>query len=358
MATRKKRVVTKTREVDEQPPDDLSELLAQYGSGYRVKIQRQSDAPPRNWLYVETMDLTPEVVEDVKERFGGGNYRGLVYDGVKYVRGGTMTFSIAGRAKREDDGESAATDRLGRLEAAVLKLVEKPEGGGIAAGVALVTSMIAALTPIIAPFVAKIGAGGGGADVVTTLQLMQDAETKGYAQGEQMGKLLAGVPTDGGIAEVAKQNLPVVLGLIRDQIKSRAPGTAPAASAPPVAIVEDARVQVDANPLPSEYDWLPTLRPFYPRIAAQADNDTDPTVIADFALSQMDPPLVVAIQAATKRDDFLPVMRGELASIAQTHHQWVEEFLGQVVNACREEADATTVPPVAKTTRTTKSPRK
>ena len=64
-------------------------------------------------------------------------------------------------------------------------------------------------------------------------------------------------------------------------------------------------------PMPAEYQWLVALRPFRASIEREAEQDTDPNVVADYALEKLkNSPMEAAVYACALREDFAPTLRG------------------------------------------------
>ena len=312
----------------EAESDTLADLIAQHGGGNRAKLSRFTvTAGIKRWEYIDTVDVTPTLLDDVKQTYGGGAYRALVsrHDGT-YIKGGTLTFDIAGKSKDPRDDE-IADDRLTRLETALAQKTKPSDIGDVVKNITLVvTALGAVLTPII-----PLLRANGGTDPVHLLGLLQDAETKGEQRGREYGKLLAGTGTD-SLADVATKFFPPLMSLVGENMKRQR-----AESAPIPAPVPDAVAVVDALPL--EYQWLPALRPFYHHIAGQARAERNPDIIADFALQQMDDTLLQAVTAAARRDDFKPVMLGELATVAIHAPDWLNDFLERIISETLPEIE-------------------
>jgi hypothetical protein len=339
------------RDEEAEQRDTLATMLEEFGpAGHTVKLYRQSDTPPRRMDYVATLELTPTLVEDVQAKFGGGVYRGQVHNETGFMRGRSINFSIAGRAKIRDEEEGRpGGDRITRLEEKIDKLSEKPANGdGVERVVNIITGIATALTPLLAPLLAR----NGGGDVVATLTLVKDAEERGERRGQQLGTLLAGGggSTD-SLADVAKAYLPQLVTLVSQNVKVRQQqnGATPVAEVAPPAPPALPPGEV----LPREYDWLPTLRPVYGQLAREADENNDPGLIADYALSKMPAPLLEAIQRASMLPDFRDRMRAELATVAAAHSEWLDEFLARIIEDCAPEVPA---PPTS--TRTAKGKKK
>lgn len=318
---------------DDEGREALSTILSEYGGagGYNVKLQRQSTTPPRMWLYLATVELTPDFVDDIQARFGGGLYRGTLYQGSKYMAGRVLKFAIDGKPKSADDDDTSQdAGRLARLEEAIAKLSEpKSNGNGLTDGVALVTTLIAALVPVLK------SPAGNGPDAVALLALMNTAEEKGERRGRELGRLESG-GTD-SMASVAEKYLPPIISLMRDKREriDQAPASNGAGAPPPppqpVALPQPSMAPTQ-EPEP-EYFWLAALRPYYAAVVAQANADADPEVIADFAVMKFDDDLCNAIYTASSRGDFTAIMRREFAPIFSTRPDWLAEFLARIVQA-------------------------
>jgi len=320
---------------DEIGREALTTLLDEYGSagGYSVRLQRQSPTPPRIWLYVASLDLTPDLVEDVRLRFGGGNYRGVLYQGSKYMPGRVLKFAIDGKPKSPDDDDAETnqdTGRLARLEEAIAKLSEpKSNGNGLTDGVALVTTLIAALVPVLK------SPAGNGPDAVALLALMNTAEEKGERRGRELGRLESG--GNDSMVSVAEKYLPPIISLMRDKREriDQAPASvAPAPISSPPAVIQQPQPSMAPTQEPEpDYFWLASLRPYYAAVVSQANADADPEVIADFAVMKFDDDLCNAIYTASSRPDFTAIMRREFAPIFSTRPEWLAEFLARIVLA-------------------------
>lgn len=326
---------------EERERDGLAALLNEFGAiGYQVKLYRQSDAPPRVWLYLNKLEMSPELVEDVQSQYGGGSYRALVYDGQKYVKGGTILFAIAGKPRLDDDAAGGG-DRLARLERQLERIAE-PKTNSVEQGVTLITGIIAALTPLVAPLLTLLKPRENGGSVVETLQLVSDAEARGEARGRTIGTLEA---DKGGasLGDVANQYLPAIVSVLDNNRKQRAlpAGAAPATpEAAPAAAVTPAPFPVPTTTPEPEYLWMQELRPFHPRLMQQARADTDPAIVADFALAQMPDELLAAIATAAARSDFTTILTTELVTIGQQYPAWVENFVFRVWQVSQPEPAA------------------
>lgn len=111
--------------------EQLSSLLEELGgAGYRVRMDRKDSRGELE--YLGTVDLTPDLLDDVRARWGGGRYRGRVVN----ARGGyerSLTFGIAGAPRDPEPAPApvagaAAPDRLAHLEAIVTRLGEQLGG--------------------------------------------------------------------------------------------------------------------------------------------------------------------------------------------------------------------------------------
>lgn len=324
--------LTTAQNEEENERATLDTLLDEYGaSGYMLKISRQKETPPRLWQYLATMELTSELVEDVKAQYGGGNYRGLLYSGVKYVQGKVLRFSIAGRPKLDEEPDSPSDDRMTRLEVALAKLSEPKSGNPLNEGLVLVTGLIAALVPVFK----STGSGGNHQDPAVLLALMQGAEERGERRGREIGRLENGAQGDGMSATV-KEYMPSIISLMKDKATRQiaAPPESPAALPAPAATDSPAAQPVNPAPtvpLEPEYAWLAALRPFYGALAQQADDNADPEIIADFALMKFDDELIRIVHESTSRPDFHAIMRRELRAISLRHPEWVDAFVTRIV---------------------------
>lgn len=306
------------------PPDDrpeiVQQLLARYGqSGYRADVRRLTLTRPQRWESLGRMDLTTNLEEDVRQVYGGGEYKcyTLESDGT-FVKGAMIPFTLGGRPKYPDDqGDSPARPNadVARLEAAIEKLTTKQsDDDRIQRTIGTITAIITAVTPLAKALLERNNGGGG--DVASQLEMLHNAEQRGRQDGKELGMLLAG-GAEPGMGSVVAQYLPSIVDLMKTKrLLEAAPASAtPVVHAPP-APAAPAPAPAPGEVLMPEYDWLPTLRPHYPALAAQGEAGTDPDLVASFALEQLNEELRDAIWAASSRDDFLPTMRAEFANPA------------------------------------------
>lgn len=119
-------------------PDDagddeqLGALLAEFGgaTGYAARVERKDARGGAD--YLGTLELTADLLDDVRAAWGGGKYRARIVDADKrYVR--SIQFGIAGAPR---DPEALATPAPGRAPAAEPDRLERLELaiGGLAEG--------------------------------------------------------------------------------------------------------------------------------------------------------------------------------------------------------------------------------
>lgn len=304
--------------------DNLVDLLRQIGTADRIyaKLERLNG---RDYEYLGTVDpVTPELVDDVKVRFGGGKYRGRVFNDAGYVKGGMLHFVIGGRPKTEDGEDRVSDDRLARIEA---KLEKAPAESN---GLTMVKEIVAVVTPLMTMLIPLLKPSGNGGSIAETLTLMQTAEEKGERRGLRLGRLENG----GGettMLGVADKYLPPILGMMSKRMEA-SPTPAPEQSrSTNEPNLEPKTVQVYTPIIPPEYAWLESIRPYYHLLPAQAQHGADPAVVAEFALTQLDDAQLQAVALAVKRADFLETMRTELAPLVARHADWANEFLTHIV---------------------------
>lgn len=320
--------------VVEGEPDPLDALLAEFSeSGHYVKLQRQTERAPRVWQHIGRIELSHDMVEDVREQFGGGAYKALIYTALhKYKR--TVDFHVAGRPKvLEGEEVSAATslpvpDYVARIEALLERM--KPAAPPVDP---LDTALkIVALMQKSEPAVA-------GADVATTLKMLQDAEERGERRGMQLGELKAGGGGGDSLGDVAAKYLPGLIDVMRANTPAH---PAPVAYVPtPVAPASaPAPAIVPALTLPAGYEWLAELLVLYPRLHQQAVTSRDPEVIADFAVEQFSDELADRIAAVSARDEFVMTVIGALPPQSAQYHEWFVRFLERMREALSDDGGA------------------
>lgn len=354
MATRKTKTTSRRRVVDEvreeeEPRDPIADLRAQFGmEGYRLKLERYNETPPKHWEYVAMIEPSEELHEYIMSEYGGGKYRIQVRTASGYQKGGLFSLNIAGLSKSPQDRNGAGGEQLARLEKVVERLAERPATNGdeaLTRIVAIITTIATAATPIIAALMNRPATQG--ADVATTLQLVSDAEARGRRLGEQLGTLTAAAAGGGGgersdsLGDVAREYLPKIVDLARDNMKRRHNGAAPAPVPPgdtaPVATIPAPALLPDASDLAQEYRWLAQLRPYYGRLLQEAARDRDPALVADVALSEMDVPTLEAVARAAQRPDFTDTLNVELAAIHFRHADWLHDFLERIIENSQPE---------------------
>lgn len=321
-----------------QPLTEVEEMLAQLdGNSIVAKIQRENPATKR-WDHLGRIEpVTAEFLDDVKAVYGGGNYRIRLYDGSTYIKNGYRAFSIGGKPKDPDD-DTRTTPK-----------VEKPARNGIewAKDIAAVVVPVAtAIGLVMKEIRAGSAPANSGADVLTTLQLVRDAEESGERRGKEIGKLQAergDGERSGTMLDVAKEFAGPFMTMLANKSAQSAPAvqTIPAPAPPPHQLPPS---MPNAPTLPPEYSFLLPIRPHYPLLAAQAQSDTHPQVIADFVLAKMTPDDLHAIHAAVMRTDFFDTMRAELFPIHERYPDWLATFLERIVEVSTED-DADDEPP-------------
>lgn len=332
------------------PADDTSELdevLAQFDNvGITARLSRYNEAvSPKRWDYVGTIEpVTPTIEDDVKERFGGGSYRMRLYKDGVYLKGkGYVTFSINGRPKDAD--ASAVHASPAQPQKSTEEKIKEWVPLGVAVSTAIAT-IIGALKP--APSTAP-----AGPDMLSTLKMVRDAEETGQRRGEMIGELKAGMPREkGGMMEVAQSFAGPFFKMLEKR-QELAAGNPPQQS-PPMANQLPPTTSTDTTaPLSEGYGFLAPMRPFYPQLAAQAQSNVDPEIIADFVLAKMSAEHLHAIQTAARRPDFIATMQTELAPIVTEFPDWVDDFLARIIEAAtlEEEPDP---PPTTKRVRAKK----
>lgn len=344
------RKVRKVVDDTPQPLTEVEEMLGQLdGNSIIAKIQREDPATKR-WNHLGRIEpVTADFLDDVKAVYGGGNYRVRLYDGSTYIKNGYRAFSIGGRAKDpEDDTRNAAK-------------VDKPSKSGVdwAKDVAAVVVPVATAIGLV---MKEIRAGSSntantGTDVLTTLKMVRDAEESGRQQGREIGRLQAerGDGERGTMLDVAKQFAGPFFQMLENKSRQGppAPTQLPMPASPPQQLPPS---MPNAPTLPPEYSFLIPIRPHYPLLAAQAQSDTHPEIVADFVMAKMTGDDLHAISAAVRRDDFIETMRAELFPIQQHFPDWLLLFLERIVEVGMIESDddetpATPPPPKAKTAR-------
>lgn len=95
-------VISETEAETEANPDhdaDVEQVLQQVGETAKfIVIHRLQDRSPGKWDYLLRVEVSEFSLENIKEEFGGGNYRGKIYNRHgKYVKG--FSFSIDTRFK-------------------------------------------------------------------------------------------------------------------------------------------------------------------------------------------------------------------------------------------------------------------
>lgn len=333
-------------------PEIVQQLLAQYGqSGYRSDVKRLTLSRPQRWESLGRIDLTTNLEDDVRQLYGGGDFKcyTLESDGT-YVKGAIIPLTIGGPPKFPSEPGTESTE-LARLEAKIAELSAAKSDDGTERMIKLFAMVTAAAAPIVTGLVGLLKDNNrGGGDVVETLRLVQDAETRGEERGKQLGTLIAG-GAEPGLGATAAQYLSPLLELAKMQMaKSRHPGqpvgTTPVVMTPPPGTAVPSPATPNAGEvLQREYDFLPTLRPHYPALYPHAQADTDPGIVADFSLTYLSEDLMEAARAAVLREDFKPTMRAEFTAVQLRDSDgnptqvvafpaaWVEKYLECVIFA-------------------------
>jgi hypothetical protein len=329
----------------EIPPSELQSVLAQFEQGsIRAKIQRENPQLKR-WEHLGTIEpVRVDFVDDVKAIYGGGNYRAMLYNGNTYIKpNGYIAFALAGLPKNPGDDEIAAAS----TSAAPAGKTGVEWARDIAAVVTPVAAALATLVPLFR-------GNGAGTDVAQTVNMLHEAEERGERRGLTLGKLQSGNGGESGtMLDVAK----AYAGPFFQMLANRQQQNAAAAAAPPAPPVSaPPQLQAPAMPAPPsgpelapDYAFLIPMRPHYPILAAQALDDTDPEIIAEFVLAKMPEHELRAIAAATHRDDFTVTMRTELMPIYSNYPQWLDAFLTRIVEVCQGDDEPAQQPTPKKT---------
>lgn len=280
------------------PSDELAGLLASFvgAAGYKVQLDRK-DARGRP-EYLETMDLTPDLLEDVRGRWGGGQYRARVVDERSKYQA-SVQFSIAGVPRVHDAAPTrdANAERLERLEGVISRVLERLEGQPAAVQVApppapdmlgmfaTFAKLMKDLTPApVAPVAAVAAAVDPFALVGKVLELQTMLEERGGGGRASDGDSLSAVVSKAlpPLLDTIKQKMQQDGELMRLRMTRRPVAVVPAPDAAPV--VPDGLV---LSPLAVLVKDLPRYAAEY--LANMAALDKDPALYAATVLDRMPP---------------------------------------------------------------------
>ena len=308
--------------------ESIAELVQQFGEhSTKCRLFRRNDSTQR-LEYLATTLPSVDLIEKTQQSYGGGYYSvQLCDDAGKIVKGAHMRFTIAGPSRFPDDDAPRAAVQA-REPAAIDSGVERL--------VTIVTALVGAVSPLVVPLLNRKPAAEQS--ITDTLALMQAAEERGERRGEQLGALRAGGPSQPreSLADVARAYVPLVSTLIQSA-RMKPNGATPAAVPVPAAIA--APVAAPAAPVPDGYEWLATLRPYYPMLLQQAARGNDAAMLADFTLDQCDDALFELVEAAAQRPGFAETLTADMPAIAQQHPEWLAAYLARVVENCQPQSE-------------------
>jgi hypothetical protein len=187
---------------DDPPPADqvLSDVIEQFGGGPAMYVRIERRDARGNPEYLGTVDLTPELLDDVKTRWGGGKYRGRVVDADRKYRA-SLNFAIAGGTREAEEARrvelAAATEPAGltRIETvmagfaeSIKALIESQRSAPASHSTAYFLETVKLVREMM-PAPAPAPAGGSPADMFATLNSMLDlreriADTTEARQGD------------------------------------------------------------------------------------------------------------------------------------------------------------------------------
>ena len=306
--------------------ESIAELVAQFSqANTRCRLFRFNETA-RRLEYVTTLAPTVDLIEKTQQSYGGGEYTArLCDDSGKLIKGASIRFTIAGPARYPDE----------LLEAPRAVVHAAPVDSSVERLVTIVTALVGAVTPLVVPLLTRKPAEAQS--ITDTLALMQAAEDRGERRGEQLGELRArgGREPKESITDVAKAFVPVVSSLIdkvqmRRQEQPGQPPRAPQLEAPPA---------LPAPAVPTGYEWLATLRPYYPMLLQQAARGNDPAMLADFTLDQCDDELFTKVETAAQAPGFLETLTRDMPGLATSHPEWLAAYLARIVENCQPETE-------------------
>lgn len=334
--------------------DEIADLLASLGegTGYRVRLERR-DARGESGDYLGTIDLTPELLDDVRERWGGGKYRGRVVDARGTYRR-ALTFGIAG-APRDD--AAAATpggdDRLDRLERIVKELAtamttqHAPPAAPVdtLAQFAAMAKILGDLRP--APVAAATPAGSFAEQIQAFVAVQQMIEKA--SGGRDSGGMDVAALVDRGLTPlvgVVSKKLDNDARALALQEKRTLGAPAPAALAPALtpAPAASAPAPEDSSTMPQRPELAQILSqvPDLARawLAGLADKDSDPTLYADVVLDALPANVYPLLPALLTAPDALDITAAAVPQWSKPGRlAWIHELYRAIVDHLNEASD-------------------
>lgn len=277
-------------ELLDESPDELSELLASFASGgYKAQLERKNSRGRPE--YLGTLDLTAELLDDVRALHGGGEYRARVVDQRSKYQA-SLQFNIAG-APRDPDAamappRDAAPDRLERLESIVERLVAAhtaPPAPAAAPDMLGLFSTFAKLmrdlTPAAAPIVPAAAPVDPFALVGRVLEVQELLRERDGGSGR-------GGSDGDSLSSVVRSALPPLLDTIKEKMQTDR-DIARMRARQRIALVPDAAppapAPADASPLAVLVKDLPRFAVEY--LANMAALDKDPALYASTVLDRL-----------------------------------------------------------------------
>jgi hypothetical protein len=95
----------------------------------------------------------------------------------------------------------------------------------------------------------------------------------------------------------------------------------------------------EAAPAPDGYEWLATLRPYYPMLAQQAARGNDAAMLADFTLDQCSDELFELVETSAQRPGFVETLTRDMPALATQHPEWLAAYLARVVENCQPQTE-------------------
>lgn len=323
--------------------DILAGLLAEYGgaAGYRVRVERMDDKDTP--AYLGTVDLTTELEEEVRSRWGGGRYRGRVVDDQSRYKA-RIRFTIAGAPRNDGDDARAVALPTAAAPASRLETVLEQFMATMAAtvqGIAEAVRPRAQVNPVddvvaVARALKELTPAAAPAQSQSAVEVFDLVHKVLALRDDIAGQVDREPPSDfGAIVEGGVKPLLQVMNRSLDLQEKRmqqrripAPGVVPVATVPaasPVATTDDGALAVIQRVPRSAWGFL----------LGCAQRDADPALYADMALDLINDDDVAAIRPLLDGDAFLSTLCAAVPALTP-HREWFARFCGELAQAIDE----------------------
>jgi hypothetical protein len=323
------------RPVKEMPTEDRGEaelgaLLDGLGDEEHKLYVSRRNRQTRKFEFLAAWTPSEFSLEDLRERYGGGDFRAQGRKGREYMRGRSATFSIAG-PYRDLDREAAddAAAAAGVLAGGALTLADlvklladtrnPPAAAAMGNPVEMAVSLVTALQTAMAPLQAALldAAKRDSPDVETFLAVF----TKGLELGRGAGD---------GYGSVVDRIMPVV-----DRLT--AAGSSPGAPTQPAALPPG------PNPPDLYPGWVTAVAPFIQQLQPMAAGGAPPDLYAAVVADQATDGQVLFLQEQLVRGDDFREDFYRYFPEAVALRPWWDSFLDHLTDALLEpEAEAVT----------------